>query len=507
MTSSSPPRSYAPAHSRLPRGGSSAAASRVEREDLVTFVNAAFSSTGQREFYGDAAGQAISIEFLHEYIRGNYRRLYARSLAVGLNYFNTAKIIVGLLSTSKEVSGETWREEGRLCAAAMRRLPPPQAYRLLRTLVARRVNNRRTRALVRQWLRARPDLAFDAVKYRTALRAAVRHCHLALPEELGRFLFGARGGRKGGRAYEHPLLDAYRRAHYDTRAIYELPYTVAEGFASTHGIDRATFLAGIEPRMTKRERLRLQQTSAREGVEVAVDLDALPLTRLCSYVVTRPPEERRSRGKEFHDALTRAAERVATQQRFSLGSVTAVLDSSYSMSGSTAKRRRPLAVTLAGHYLLRAASEEYRAEWTTDPEVDPALPDSALLVESRGSTDLASPILRALRGRPSLVVVLSDGYDNDPPGGAGEVLRVFRESLDPRGHTVIVHANPVFDADDFSPRALTPRVPTIGVRNAEDLPAMLSFARFAADDGALDGLEGFLDERVRAFVETPKEGS
>ena len=500
MTTQSPPRTYVPDHARLPAGGSAAAASRVEREDLVTFVNAAFSSTGQREFYGSADGQAISIEFLHEYIRGNYRRLYARSLAVGLNHFNTAKVIVNLLATSGEVSGEQWREEGQLCAAALRRLPPPQAYRMFRNLVARRVNNRRTRAIVKQWLSERSDLAFDAVKYRTALRAAVRHCHLKLPAELGRFLFGEREGRKKGWAYEHPLLDAYRRAHYDTRAIYELPYTVAEGFAGAHGIDRATFLAGIESRMTKRERLRLQQSSAREGVEVGVDLDALPLTRLCSWVVTRSIEERRERAAELHAALTRAAERVVAQQRFSLGSVGVVLDNSYSMSGSSEKRRRPLAVTLAGHYLLRAAARDYHAEWTCPPEPDPAEAEAALFVESLGSTDLASPIIRALRRRPSLLVVLSDGFDNDPPGGAGEVLRVFREALDPSSRTVVVHANPVFDADDFSPRALTPRIPTIGVRDAGDLPVMLEFARFAADDGALEGLEGFLENRVRALV-------
>ncbi|MEM7156948.1 MAG: hypothetical protein AAF799_29120 [Myxococcota bacterium] len=506
MTTQSPPRTQVPDHDRLPKGGSARAASRVEREDLVTFVNAAFSSTGQREFYGSADGQAISIEFLHEYIRGNYRRLYARSLAVGLNHYNTAKVIVNLLASSREVSGEAWREEGRLCSAALRRLPPPQAYRLFRTLVARRVNNRRTRAIVKQWLSERGDLNFDAVKYRTALRAAVRHCHMKLPAELGRFLFGERQGRKKGWAYEHSLLDAYRRAHYDTRAIYELPYTVAEGFAGTHGIDRVTFLKGIEPRMTKRERLRLQQSTAREGVEVEVDLDALPLTRLCSWVVTRSAEERRTRGPELHAALTRAAQRVVQQQRFSLGSVTAVLDNSYSMSGSSEKRRRPLAVTLAGHYLLRAAAQDYRAEWTHPPPLDPDLPDSSLHVVPQGSTDLASPLIRALRQRPSLLVVLSDGFDNDPPGAAGEVLRVFRQSLDPGGETVVVHANPVFDADDFSPRTLTPRIPTIGVRDAEDLPVMLEFARFAADDGALAGLQDFLHGRVQALVHDASGG-
>jgi hypothetical protein len=103
------------------------------------------------------------------------------------------------------------------------------------------------------------------------------------------------------------------------------------------------------------------------------------------------------------------------------------------------------------------------------------------------------------------LVVLSDGYDNDPPGSAGELLRVFRERLDPQARTVVVHANPVFDADDFSPRALTPSVPTIGVRDASDLPTMLAFARFAAADGALDGLHAFLEASVAAFLRAEPE--
>lgn len=77
---------------------------------------------------------------------------------------------------------------------------------------------------------------------------------------------------------------------------------------------------------------------------------------------------------------------------------------------------------------------------------------------------------------------------------------MFRERLDPHGATVIIHVNPVFDVDDFAPRILTPSVPTIGLRDAADLPAMLSFARFAADDATHAGLAAFLEARVAAFL-------
>lgn len=501
MSRPTPPRTYQPPTQGLPGSGSTAAARRVEREDLVTFVNAAFCCTGQREFYGDAGGQAVSIDFLHEYICGNYRSLYVRALAVGVNHFNTGKIIVNTLATGASVSMEQRRAEGQLCAAALRRLPAPQAYRTIRGLVARRVNNRRTRAIVRDFLATRGDLALDAVKYRPGLRAAVRHGHLRLPPQLGRFLFGGRRAIKGD-AYEHPLLDAYRRAHYEQRAVYELPYTVAEGFAAKHKIPRARFLEGIEPRMTKRERERLQVAAGRAGVTTEVDLRAMSLTRLCSFVVTRSQAERRERADELHQALLASATREVKRQGLQLGEVAAVLDCSYSSSGSREKYRRPLAVALAAHYLLGAASTHYRPYWSspTDDGRDEPIVDPALLVRPRGPTDLATPILRALSEGGGLLVVVSDGYDNDPPGAAGEVLRVFRERFDPRKDVAIVHLNPVFDSDDYSPRALTPTVPTIGVRDAEDIPSALAFARFATDDAWLSDLHAFLERRVNALL-------
>ncbi len=57
----------------------------IESEDLVTFINAGFACTRQREFYSDELEQAFSIKFLHEYMLGNYRRLYALTLAAGIN--------------------------------------------------------------------------------------------------------------------------------------------------------------------------------------------------------------------------------------------------------------------------------------------------------------------------------------------------------------------------------------------------------------------------------------
>lgn len=467
-----------------------ARAEQVAREDLVMFVNACFSCTGQREFYNDARGQAVSIDFLHAYILGNYRRLYARTLAAGINHFNQAQIVLNLLATGKQTPPGDRREEGALIAAALRALPPQRAFRVLELLRERRINNRRARAIAREYLEGRKDLGFDAVKYRAKLRATVAHGHLKLKGELNPFLF--HGWRK--REYTTPLLETFRRAHYEQAALFELPFTIAEGLAHKHGIPRDVFLQRIEPRLTAAERLRLQGAAAREDGAIAIDLGRAPLTKLALYVLSLKPEARRERREALHTALEQAAARTLRRASAPLGRVAAVLDNSYSSSGSTEKRRRPLGVALGAHYLLSASAREYRAFWTS-PVEDP------LLMNARGQTDLATPLLDALEWKPDLVVVVSDGYDNDPPNAVAEVTRIFRTKLDPARRTSIIHANPVFASELYAPRGIGALVPTVGVRDAEDLPTVLGFARFAEGAAPLSELEDYLAARVPRLLE------
>jgi len=485
-----------------PKGASAAklapaSASRAEtvaREDLVMFINACFSCTGQREFYGDARGQSVSIEFLHEYILGNYRRLYARTLAAGINHFNMAQIVQGLLATGREARPEHREEEGALIRAALRVLPPQRAFRVLGALREARVNNRRARAVARDYLAGRPDVHFDAVKYRAKVRAAAVHAHLKLPGEVGPFLF--RGWNQ--RVYETPLFEKFRAGHYAAASIYDLPFSIAEGLARKHEVPRDVFLSKIAGQMTAGEKMRLTEAAARERrpVDLKFDLARAPLTKLALYALSLHPDERAPRRDELHLALQRSAARAFSRAPSPLGKVAAVLDRSYSASGSSEKRRRPLAVALAASYLLRAAAREYRAFWTPSLQGD----GDELLVQARGQSALGRPLAEALAWGADLVVIVSDGFENDPPSGAEEVSRVFRARLDPERRTSIVHMNPVFDEEDYAPRALGAAIPTVGLRDAEDLLTMLGFARFADGMAKLDELEGYLASRVRELL-------
>ncbi|MFE4825760.1 hypothetical protein [Streptomyces sp. NPDC056672] len=515
----------------------------IAAEDVLLFVNAAVTATGQREFHSGAHAQRLSLAFLHEYVRVNYRPVYAASLALDINDHNAVLIIEALLRTPREAGPEEKRVEGRLIARRLAMLPPQRVYRLFRGLRAAGVGNRRTRAILREWLATRPDLGHDAVKYRNGLKSAARHFHLPLSSgttasmssgtttsattasriaasriagprtaasgtaELGDFLFEP-GRRK---RYEHGLLDAYRRAHFEQGALYELPFTVAEGFAVKHGIPRGAFLERMEPRMTRLERLRTQRsvlagsdagtngtngTDADSTPETRTDLTVMPLTRLALYVLSLAMDERMRRRAELTRALRTAARRAAGPYTGTWGRVAAVLDDSYSSSGSGEKRRRPLATALSCHFLLDAlaAPGSYTPLWTSGC-VDP------LLVRPYGPTPLGTRIIDALDHAPDRLVIVSDGWDNAPPGLAGEVLRVWRTRLDREGRTSAVHLNPVYDADGFDVRRLAPSVPTAGIRDAEDLPALVEIAQFAEGRTGLAELRAYLDRRVQRFVD------
>ncbi|MFM9592207.1 hypothetical protein ACKI1J_09245 [Streptomyces scabiei] len=459
----------------------------VAADDVLLFVNAAITSTGQREFHSDAGEQRLSLDFLHAYMLGNYRDLYAGVLALDINDHNAALVIRHLLETTAEATADQRRSEGRLIACRLATLPPQRVYRLFDALRRAGVNNRRTRAIMRDWLSARPDLAFDAVKYRGGLKRALRHAHLApATEELGAFVFAPLTRKH----YATPLLETWRRAHYEQAALYELPYTAAEGFAAKHNIRREVFLERIAPRMTRLETLRLQESAHRMGTTgVPADLSGMALTRLATYVLSLPVEDRLRRRAELTHGLESAAGRVAGSHRGSWGKVTAVLDDSFSAFGSAHKRRRPLAVALACHYLLAALAGSYTGLWTSGRT-------DALLTHPYGPTPLGRRILDALDTTPSRLVIVSDGWDNAPPGLAAEVLRIWRTRLDPGRRTSIVHLNPVYDADAFDVRRLSPTVPTAGVRDAEDLPALVELAQFAEGRTGMAELVTYMNTRA-----------
>ena len=342
-------------------------------------------------------------------------------MATGINHFNQAQIIINLLAAGTPTNVDDRAEEGSLIAATLQALPTNRAFWVLKRLQQRRVNNRRTRAVIRHYLTHRNDPVFEAVKYHRKFRAAVVHAHLKLTDELGPFLFNL----KKQAHFTTALFESVRKAHYSQEALYELPYTVAEGLAAKHHIPREQFLSRIEKRMTIGEKFRLQKAAERtKKVQLDLDISRIDLTRLALYILSLPVAVRKERYEKRHQAMRDSAARALQRAPIILGKVATVLDASYSMSGSLEKKRRPLGVALAVSYLLSATSQAYQAFWTHPISRE-------LLIQARGQTALGERLLEALAWQPDLVVIISDGFENDPPEGTAEVARVSRQKIDP----------------------------------------------------------------------------
>lgn len=269
---------------------------------------------------------------------------------------------------------------------------------------------------------------------------------------------------------------------------------MAEGFAARHGIPEDHFLEHIAPRLTRLERLRLSGAAERDGLGTDADLAALPLVRVASYVLSLAADVRERRRDELVSALRAAASRAAGTRAGTWGHVVAVLDDSFSSFASPQKRRRPLAVALACHYLLEALAGDYHGLWLSRR-------DDPLQARPTGPTPLGRRVIDALERRPGLLVIVSDGWDNAPPGLACEVLRVWRRRLDPAREVGIVHLDPVYDAERFEVRRLSPVVPAAGIRDAEDLPALVELARFAEGRSGAAELRAYLAERAARALE------
>lgn len=462
-------------------------------EDVLTFASAAVSGTGQSEFHTGREEQRLSLDFLHAYIHETLPDLYAAVLALHVNDHNAAHIVHRLLRSPRpEAPAKERDRENALIRRRLTEMPPQRVYRLFRRLAAERVNNRRTRAVMREWLAARPGLDLDAVKYRRGLRAAVRHAHFSLPEEVARFVFSPAARRRRGH-YASSLLRSHVRAHHSARDLYALPFTVAEGFAARHRVPRARFLELIRERTTRAERLRLEGSARRHGARTSVELSGTPLLTLCSYVLSLSPGEREQRREELETALREAALRAAGRRARTWPRTAIVLDDSYSSLGSPAKPRGPLAVALACHHLVHALAPEAASHWVSGRT-------DALTVVPDGPTHLVEPILDALKHTPERVLVVSDGYDATPPLLA-DALTVWRRQVDPARRTSMVHLNPVLDADLLGMRALSPAVPTVGVRDPLTVPSLVGLARFGEGDLGLAELRAHMEAAVDAYLE------
>lgn len=122
--------------------------------------------------------------------------------------------------------------------------------------------------------------------------------------------------------------------------------------------------------MTRRERARVQDESAREGVEVEVDWGKASLMRLCTCILGMALAERRERADELEASWLEAGRREWSRHAvaFKPGPVALVVDRSYSSGSSRARRNQPLALGLALCGMLKASGRPFETFWSLPGE-------------------------------------------------------------------------------------------------------------------------------------------
>lgn len=98
------------------------------------------------------------------------------------------------------------------------------------------------------------------------------------------------------------------------------------------------------------------------------------------------------------------------------------------------------------------------------------------------------------------MIIVSDGYENDPPGGVAAVLSRFWADVPTAQEVELLHLNPVMSAAQYQPKPLAQGLITLGVREAKELGVLWALARYVSGAAELKQLRALLDERVALLL-------
>jgi hypothetical protein len=425
---------------------------------VLAYLDVIGTATGRDTFYNTRADQDAAETAAHDGCWAVNRGLYAALLALPGVTDRAIQAGVLRLLDNPHANGDpsflSFEQETRLVARLAGTLPAQRLYKLFVQFAEKRVNNSRTRAVIlHSVLGTGAALPWRAVKYRTKLRAALRHAFgtgvahgvaklaaaadpKACPEaRLARyidpfipvsanrdevyqcvaFILGAE--REGG--FTVPLLKAFAAARTDLAAGAALPVEVLEGVRSRFHKDTAHAkvleIARAAGTITEGQKLGMQRAAKAAGVEVEFDPTRQDMAKLYVYAL-----ETGAMTPEIRAALDAKARAAAADLPVRYANVGVVLDASASMAGSAAQKFRPLAVALAMRDVLVASALNSAFVESTGAV------DEFGIVRPAGDTALAGLLVKALGRNPDAVYVITDGYENAPAGRVDEVIRAVR---------------------------------------------------------------------------------
>ncbi len=481
-----------------PEGVTPAAAGKT----VCAFLDVATTSYGRATHYNTRQEQQAAELAAHGELQHLSRSLYAVMMALpGVTDRAVQVGLKNLLSTPwTEDSFLSAQQEREVLYALLQALPAPRMFKLMDALRVgdaelgiRKANNARTRKLVLRTLLGSSRLQLWSVKYRTKMQRSlvhawgrrlasivrqilIRDARLWTKKERG--IIGTNVDRHckgqvlgdvhecirfvlGDRARLHlPLLVAFEAAKADLSAGKKLPLEVLQGIRATYhpDVSKETVLELVKAGLTRAQRKNVQRQAAAAGIEVAMDPMDYNAVGLYLYAFEC------GLTTEICAALGAKADRAAAALPSRWPCVTVIVDASQSMTGSATQRLRPMAVTLALRDMLLKTGDLGVAYYCGGTFADDGL------VRPMGDTAIAEGLLAALAHKPppSVVFVISDGYENAPAGRFAEMLTHVRElGID----TPVYHLNPVMAAEAGGVKELVvgDGVPTLPVRSPEAL--------------------------------------
>lgn len=420
-----------------------------EKQKILDFLSSSFSATGQQEFYNTKEEQQEAILAAHQPVLQKYRKMYALLLVSTINDYNKQIIIYNLLKHGKNIPPEQKNVENEIIYQSLNTMQTQRAYKTFKLLRKMKVNNTRTRWLAGKFLTSRKNITFECLKYSKVIKEIVIHNHLYIESEEFDFLFNKK------KNYSAKLFKTYHAAKEDKTKIYSLPYSIAEGFAAYHNIPREEFLQKIKKNMTTGEKLRMQETGKKHNVKIEADWTKFNLVQLLKYLRTQ-----KSIPTKAIPTVKILAKKINIPDSVKNGKVRVVLDNSLSAIGSREKQYHPIAVSQAMSYVLLYNCNDYKEILVNGVR-------NRLLVDVHGSTPIGKAVLKALKDNPEYLIILSDGYENEPSGLASQIIHAYKTKIDK--NLKVLHFNPVFAGENEKPREFGNDILTVGLRDVKQL--------------------------------------
>ena len=425
--------------------------------DLIDkYLNMAMTFTAQKEFYTSTSEQVTSFKETCSDMILSERMFLSHSLLMPINDVVKQYIIAILLKSSKDVPKETKHLENRIILTALKNMQPNRAIKTFSLIKDMRINNARTKWLAVQFLNSL-NQELHPVKYRKHLKKLIEHAHIKpeADDEVFDFLFNKKT------SFNTPLFNDYIKAKTDPEYVYKLPYSVALGFKSLHKIPDEEFMKRFK-KFTKAEKLDIQEKAKKAGTRVAIDLTKYAPTEMLKYFRSYPDNSSQA-------AFDDSTKKIASSLPFSFDDACILLDNSQSMYGSEQKKFHPISVAESVAYvLINLTKDPKHANIITTNE------PYKFMCGVGGASNLSKGLLKALKNKPELLVIISDGYENAPFSGlASQVIESYMKKIDKSSKTTIIHLNPVYAPEADGVKKLSNLVDTFGIRDERQLYLIL----------------------------------